>query len=89
MKPERSWWEPALSAVSSWILGPLPPADYTQLYAITLVTGDLNDVWAAQEGHFNLLDSGRVLKGALDVASPGTMPRGPVLMADWGYEDME
>ena len=51
--------------------------------------GDLNAVWAAQEGHYGMLNSGGVLEGALDLASPGVMPRGPVSLAQWGYGGQE
>ena len=57
--PERSWWERALSAISSGVSF-LHSPDYIQLYAIALAMGDLNAVWAVLEGHFTLMDSGGI-----------------------------
>ena len=59
------------------------------LLAVTLVMGDLNAALAAQEGHLNLLKSGGVLDGALDIGGLGTMPRGLVSLDDWVYGSAE
>ena len=51
--------------------------------------GDLNAVWAAQEGRSGMLNSGGVLEGALDLACPGAMPRGPVPHSPMGMRGQD
>lgn len=77
-----------MESIRAGVPGVSSPPGFVQPQACTLVMGDLNAVWAAQEAHLSVLDTVGLNQIGGNVGD-SRFPRGPVSQQVWGFGQLE